>query len=196
MPRRELKQRVSESRAKRFFALPNRWSSESHQACLNGQVVTEVGVANVSCFNRARALLAWLNNHNTAKKNGYFLGHSDNLITLSLSLSLSLSLRYSPTIAYTLSRYAGARVKIRLFLQTGKGSRCVFLSLSARGILNHLKTIKLFSTMKTATKQKRHYERPHMRVVEMQHMMQLLAGSGTGSQGNPNYNPFNDEEDW
>jgi len=28
-----------------------------------------------------------LNNHNTAKKNGYFLGHSDNLITLSLSLS-------------------------------------------------------------------------------------------------------------
>ena len=26
-----------------------------------------------------------LNNHNTAKKNGYFLGHSDNLITLSLS---------------------------------------------------------------------------------------------------------------
>ena len=31
-----------------------------------------------------------LNNHNTAKKNGYFLGHSDNLITLSLSLSLSL----------------------------------------------------------------------------------------------------------
>ena len=24
-----------------------------------------------------------LNNHNTAKKNGYFLGHSDNLITLS-----------------------------------------------------------------------------------------------------------------
>jgi len=34
---------------------------------------------------------AELNNHNTAKKNGYFLGHSDNLITLSLSLSLSLS---------------------------------------------------------------------------------------------------------
>jgi len=32
-----------------------------------------------------------LNNHNTAKKNGYFLGHSDNLITLSLSL-----LRRSP----------------------------------------------------------------------------------------------------
>ena len=30
-----------------------------------------------------------LNNHNTAKKNGYFLGHSDNLITLSLSLRRS-----------------------------------------------------------------------------------------------------------
>jgi len=96
MPRRELKQRLSESRAKRIFALPNRWSSESHQACLNGRVVTEVGVANVSCFNRARALLACyrrdarrLNNHNTGKKNGYFLGHSDNLITLSLSLRRS-----------------------------------------------------------------------------------------------------------
>ena len=32
-----------------------------------------------------------LNNHNTAKKNGYFLGHSDNLITLSLSLSQALA---------------------------------------------------------------------------------------------------------
>ena len=32
-----------------------------------------------------------LNNHNTAKKNGYFLGHSNNFATLSLSLSLSLS---------------------------------------------------------------------------------------------------------
>ena len=50
--------------------------------------------------------------------------------------------------------------------------------------------------MKTATEQKRHYERPSMRVVEMQHMMQLLAGSVTGSQGDPDYNPFNDEEDW
>lgn len=92
--RENIKQRVSESKAERVWALPNRWSSESHQVCLNGRVVTEVGVANVSCFNRARALLACyrrdarrLNNHNTAKKNGYFLGHSDNLITLSLSLS-------------------------------------------------------------------------------------------------------------
>ena len=74
--RRELKQRLSESRAKRWssesrsklvcilpsrdrvrgtqivWALPNRWSSESHQACLNGRVVTEVGEANVSCFDR------------------------------------------------------------------------------------------------------------------------------------------------
>ena len=106
MPRRELKQRLSESRAKRIFALPNRWSSESHQACLNqrstaegkvnGRVVTEVGVANVSCFNRARALLACyrrdarrLNNHNTAERMATKFGHSDNLITLSLSLSLS-----------------------------------------------------------------------------------------------------------
>jgi len=35
--------------------------------------------------------LGELNNHNTAKKNGYFLGHSDNLITLSLSLSQALA---------------------------------------------------------------------------------------------------------
>ena len=28
-----------------------------------------------------------LNNHNTAQKNGYFLGHSDNLITLSQALA-------------------------------------------------------------------------------------------------------------
>ena len=96
MPRRELKQRLSESRAKRIFALPNRWSSESHQACLNGRVVTEVGVANVSCFNRARALLACyrrdarrLNNHNAAKRITETFGHSDNLITLSLSQALA-----------------------------------------------------------------------------------------------------------
>ena len=58
MPRRELKQRLSESRAKRIFALPNRWSSESHQACLNGRVVTEVGVANVSDFDQRSKISA------------------------------------------------------------------------------------------------------------------------------------------
>jgi hypothetical protein len=30
--------------------LPNRWSSERHQACLFGRVATEVGGANVSSF--------------------------------------------------------------------------------------------------------------------------------------------------
>ena len=58
------------------------------------------------------------------------LGHSKDLITLSLSLSLSL--RYSPTIAYTLLRGAGTRVKIRLSLQTGKGGRSVFISIPQR----------------------------------------------------------------
>ena len=58
-----------------------------------------------------------------AKRMTETFGHSDNLITLSLSLSL---LRYSPTIAYTLLSCAGTRVKIRLFLQSGKGSRSVF----------------------------------------------------------------------
>ena len=50
-----------------------------------------------------------------AKRMVEFLGHSKDLITLSLSLSLSL--RYSPTIVYTLLRGAGTRVNIRLFLQ-------------------------------------------------------------------------------
>ena len=63
MPRSEtLKQRVSESRAKRVWTLPNRWSSESHQVNLNGRVVTEVGVANGICFNRR------LNNANRANR--------------------------------------------------------------------------------------------------------------------------------
>ena len=30
--------------------MSNRWSSESHQTCLNGRVATEVGVANESIF--------------------------------------------------------------------------------------------------------------------------------------------------
>ena len=105
--RRELKQRLSESRAKRWssesrsklvcilpsrdrvrgtqivWALPNRWSSESHQACLNGRVVTEVGEANVSCFDRRSNIV------NGAKRMAETFGHSKDLITLSLSLSLS-----------------------------------------------------------------------------------------------------------
>ena len=48
------------------------------------------------------------------------LGHSKDLITLSLSL------RYSPTIAYTLLSCAGTRVNIRLSLHPCKGSRSVF----------------------------------------------------------------------
>ena len=61
------------------------------------------------------------NNANAAKRMTYFLGHSNIFATLSLSL------RYSPTIAYTLLRLAGTRVNIRLFLQTGKGSRIAFV---------------------------------------------------------------------
>jgi len=68
---RELKQRLSESRAKRVWTLPS-----------------------VSCFNRARALLACyrrdarrLNDHNTAKRMAIKFGHSDNLITLSQALA-------------------------------------------------------------------------------------------------------------
>ena len=104
MPEREnIKQRVSESRAKRVWTLPsgscfdrrsnnvkreqNRRSSESHQACLNGRVATE-------------------ENRNVNMTE--FLGHFKDLITLSPSLSL----RYSPTVAYTLLRFAGDRALI------------------------------------------------------------------------------------
>ena len=43
---------------------------------------------------------------------------------------------------------------------------------------------------------KKLYEKPAMKVVELQHKTQLLQASGTGSQGAPNYNPFDDEEYW
>ena len=58
---------------------------------------------------------------NGEKRMTDFLGHSKDLITLSLSLSLS----YSPTVAYTLLRHAGIRVNIRLSLHPCKESRCV-----------------------------------------------------------------------
>ena len=125
--RRELKQRLSESRAKRVWALPNRWSSESHQACLNGRVVTEVGEANVSCFDRRSNItngakimaelfafgefwrrLSHLGKFNTCQWHSACtkFGHSKDLITLSLSL------RYSPTVAHTLLRFADTRASI------------------------------------------------------------------------------------
>lgn len=68
-----------------------------------------------------------LNNHNTAKKNGYFLGHSDNLITLSLSQALaykrdnntSYFTRGSPASIYGFScnyaSFGAARAKANLF---------------------------------------------------------------------------------
>ena len=79
MPRREnnIKQRVSESRAKRVWTLPSG-----------------------SCFDRRSIIVK------REQKMAEFLGHSKDLITLSLSLSLS----YSPTIAYTL---LSRRVRLR-----------------------------------------------------------------------------------
>jgi hypothetical protein len=45
-------------------------------------------------------------------------------------------------------------------------------------------------------KKKRQYERPTQRVIELQQRTMLLAGSPTRSNGNPSYNPFNDEDEW
>ena len=35
-----------------------------------------------------------------------------------------------------------------------------------------------------------------MRVVELHNRTKILAGSPTRSNGNPSYNPFNDEDEW
>ena len=67
-----------------------------------------------------------LNNHNTAKKNGYFLGHSNNFATLSLSLSLSLSYALTASPPHLII-YAPVRVNIRLSMQKAMGSRYVFM---------------------------------------------------------------------
>ena len=43
---------------------------------------------------------------------------------------------------------------------------------------------------------KRKYVKPAMQVVELQHRTMILAGSGTGTSGDPNYTPFDKEEEW
>lgn len=43
---------------------------------------------------------------------------------------------------------------------------------------------------------RRPYERPRMRVVELHNRTMILAGSPARSNGNPSYNPFNDEDEW
>ena len=58
-------------------------------------------------------------------------GHSKDLITLSLSLSLSLSLRYSPTVAHTLLRFAGTRALIYGFSCTRAREAALFFVLHA-----------------------------------------------------------------
>ena len=66
-----------------------------------------------------------LNNHNTAKKNGYFLGHSDNLITLSLSLSGARPIR--ETITPFILR-AGRPRQYTAFLASMQEKSAYFLS--------------------------------------------------------------------
>ena len=53
--------------------------------------------------------------------------------------------------------------------------------------------------MKTYSTERRKYERPAMRVVELQHRTMILAGSNTGTTttGAPTYNKFSEtEEEW
>ena len=79
-----------------------------------------------------------INNVKREKRMADFLGHSNDLITLSLSLSLSLSLIYAlarPIRTLSLERtasppylitYASARVNIRLSMLSAMGSLIVF----------------------------------------------------------------------
>ena len=72
-----------------------------------------------------------LNNHNTAEKNGYFLGHSDNLITLSLSLSLRRSPTREVTTPFILR--AGRPRQYTAFLGTNQEkSACFFVPVGRR----------------------------------------------------------------
>ena len=118
--RENIKQRVSESKAERVWALPNRWSSESHQACLNGRFASEVGVANVSCFDRRSNIVK------REQKMTEFLGHSNNFATLSLSLSLSLSHICANRQSSFIRNRGRPRVNIRLFLHPCKKSRTIY----------------------------------------------------------------------
>ena len=45
-----------------IWVFSNRWSSESHQARLNGRVAIEVGEASVSIFGEARDTIKWVKN--------------------------------------------------------------------------------------------------------------------------------------
>ena len=73
-----------------------------------------------------------LNNHNTAKKNGYFLGHSDNLITLSLSLSQALAYKRDNT---PLILCAGRPRQYTAFLVfTQEKSACFFVPVGHGGV--------------------------------------------------------------
>lgn len=40
------------------------------------------------------------------------------------------------------------------------------------------------------------YEKPAMRVYPLRKQPQLLIGSGTRSNGNPIYTPFDNEQEW
>ena len=50
--------------------------------------------------------------------------------------------------------------------------------------------------MKPYMTDRRKYERPAMRVVELQRHAPLICTSNTGSSGDPTYNPFDNEQDW
>ena len=52
------KLRISEGKTKLLFEFfPNRWSSESHHACMFGRVVTEENKVNVSNFGEAKVTI-------------------------------------------------------------------------------------------------------------------------------------------
>ena len=72
-----------------------------------------------------------LNNHNTAKKNGYFLGHSDNLITLSLSLS-GARLYIRETVSPIILRAGRPRQYTAFLASIQEKSACFFVPAGRR----------------------------------------------------------------
>ena len=51
------KVRLSERKTKFIWVFPNRWSSESHHACMFGRVVTEENKVNVSTFGETKGTI-------------------------------------------------------------------------------------------------------------------------------------------
>ena len=126
MPHSEnIKQRVSESRAKRVWTLPSVSCFDQRSNIVKREQRMTDFVAFGECWRR----LSHLGKFNTCQWHsaGTKFGHSNNFATLSLSLSLSLSYALTASPPHLII-HAPARVNIRLSMQKAMGSRYVFFN--------------------------------------------------------------------